>query len=145
MSNEHSPSRCPVPSRRQWLQRVGGFGALALSGLAVGFAAPATTARQDDTSRKEWLQLFNGRDLNDWVIKFARHDEHTLGAAVRGYCEHFKTNRVNAIGVLPLHHVSGVMAWLSREDWLPGLAATTGFGLVVHASVIGIAVLAAPA
>ena len=50
------------------------FGALALSGLAVGFAAPATTARQDDTSRKEWLQLFNGRDLNDWVIKFARHD-----------------------------------------------------------------------
>jgi hypothetical protein len=20
------------------------------------------------------LQLFNGRDLNDWVIKFARHD-----------------------------------------------------------------------
>ena len=50
------------------------FGALALSGLAVGFAAQATTARQDDTSRKEWLQLFNGRDLNDWVIKFAHHD-----------------------------------------------------------------------
>ncbi|PYR01355.1 MAG: DUF1080 domain-containing protein, partial [Acidobacteria bacterium] len=23
---------------------------------------------------KEWLQLFNGRDLNDWVIKFAHHD-----------------------------------------------------------------------
>jgi len=50
------------------------FGALALSGVAVGFAAPAPTARQDDSSRKEWLQLFNGRDLNDWVIKFARHD-----------------------------------------------------------------------
>ena len=50
------------------------FGALAVSGLAVGLVAPATTARQDDTSRKDWLQLFNGRDLSDWVIKFARHD-----------------------------------------------------------------------
>ena len=50
------------------------FGALALSGLAVGFAPTAATARQDPTSRKDWLQLFNGRDLNDWVIKFARHD-----------------------------------------------------------------------
>jgi hypothetical protein len=39
-----------------------------------GFAAQAATAHQDDTRHKEWLQLFNGRDLNDWVIKFARHD-----------------------------------------------------------------------
>jgi hypothetical protein len=45
-------------------------GALALSGLLVA----GTTARQGDTNRKDWLQLFNGRDLNDWVIKFARHD-----------------------------------------------------------------------
>jgi len=53
---------------------VRAFGALALAGLAVGFAAPAATARQGDSSRKDWLQLFNGRDLSDWSIKFARHD-----------------------------------------------------------------------
>ena len=59
-----------------------GFSALAMAGAVVqpglhpvqGVAAQAATAAQGDTSRKEWLQLFNGRDLNDWVIKFARHD-----------------------------------------------------------------------
>src|SRR6185295_19783060 len=58
------------------------FFALAMAGAVVqserrpvqGFAAQAAAARQDDTSHKDWLQLFNGRDLNDWVIKFARHD-----------------------------------------------------------------------
>ena len=43
-------------------------------------------------------------------VKFARHDETTLGAAVRGFCAHFGLTRVNAVGVLPLHHVSGLMA-----------------------------------
>src|SRR5207244_5347818 len=41
--------------------------------LVQGFATQAGSS-QDETSRKEWLQLFNGRDLSDWVIKFARHD-----------------------------------------------------------------------
>jgi hypothetical protein len=58
------------------------FSALAMAGALVqsdlrpvqGFAAQAATAQQGDTSRKEWLQLFNGRNLDDWVIKFARHD-----------------------------------------------------------------------
>jgi o-succinylbenzoate---CoA ligase len=43
-------------------------------------------------------------------IKFARHDERTLTAAARGFCEHFDFTRVNAVGVLPAHHVSGLMA-----------------------------------
>ena len=43
-------------------------------------------------------------------IKFARHDERTLSAAARGFCEHFDFARVNAVGVLPAHHVSGLMA-----------------------------------
>jgi hypothetical protein len=41
-----------------------------VSALAVaGGAAP-----QNDPNGKEWLPLFNGRDLNDWTIKFAHHD-----------------------------------------------------------------------
>ena len=43
-------------------------------------------------------------------IRFARHDEKTLTAAARGYCDHFGLKRVNAVGVLPAHHVSGLMA-----------------------------------
>src|SRR4249919_2229226 len=56
--------------------------ALAMAGAVVqsdlrpvqGFAAQTAIAQPNDTSAKEWLQLFNGRDLNDWVIKFAHHD-----------------------------------------------------------------------
>jgi O-succinylbenzoic acid--CoA ligase len=43
-------------------------------------------------------------------VRFARHDEHTLTAAVAGFCAHFGLERVNALGVLPPHHVSGLMA-----------------------------------
>jgi o-succinylbenzoate---CoA ligase len=43
-------------------------------------------------------------------LKFARHDERTLGAAVSGFCGHFGLTRVNAVDVLPPHHVSGLMA-----------------------------------
>jgi O-succinylbenzoic acid--CoA ligase len=43
-------------------------------------------------------------------VRFARHDEQTLSAAVAGFCAHFALERVNAVGVLPAHHVSGLMA-----------------------------------
>src|ERR1043166_5390931 len=43
-------------------------------------------------------------------LRCARHDEHTLGAAVRGFCRHSGLDRVNAVDVLPPHHVSGLMS-----------------------------------
>jgi O-succinylbenzoic acid--CoA ligase len=43
-------------------------------------------------------------------VRFARHDEETLGAAARGFCGHFGLERVNAVDVLPAYHVSGFMA-----------------------------------
>ncbi len=43
-------------------------------------------------------------------VRFARHDEHTLGAAARGFRAHFGLERVNAVDVLPPFHVSGLMA-----------------------------------
>jgi O-succinylbenzoic acid--CoA ligase len=58
--------------------------------------------------RRGWLCLPTGG--TGGVVKFARHDERTLGAAVRGFCAHFNLRRVNAVGVLPPHHVSGLMA-----------------------------------
>jgi hypothetical protein len=56
--------------------------ALAVAGIVAqrppsprsGFGGQAATASKNDPNQKEWLQLFNGRDLNDWAIKFAHHD-----------------------------------------------------------------------
>lgn len=59
---------------------------------------------------KGWLCIPTGG--TGGRLKFARHDEETLSAAVRGFTQHFKLSRVNAVGVLPLHHVSGLMAWM---------------------------------
>jgi O-succinylbenzoic acid--CoA ligase len=65
---------------------------------------PATAAG------KGWLCIPTGGTSGQ--LKFARHDEETLAAAVRGFARHFGITQINAVGVLPLHHVSGLMAWL---------------------------------
>jgi o-succinylbenzoate---CoA ligase len=57
-----------------------------------------------------WLCLPTGGTSGQ--LRFARHDQDTISAAVRGFCAHFKLTTVNAVGVLPLHHVSGLMAWM---------------------------------
>jgi O-succinylbenzoic acid--CoA ligase len=43
-------------------------------------------------------------------VKFARHDEQTFTAAVRGFQAHFGLAQINAVDVLPAHHISGLMA-----------------------------------
>ena len=40
----------------------------------AGGTAVNIEAAQNDPNRKDWIQLFNSRDLNDWIIKFAKHD-----------------------------------------------------------------------
>lgn len=57
-----------------------------------------------------WLMIPTGGSAGK--LKFARHDEASLAAAVRGFAQHFGMSQVNAAGMLPLHHVSGLMAWL---------------------------------
>ena len=63
-----------------------------------------------DFSERGWLMIPSGGAGGG--LKFARHDSVTLAAAVGGFCGHFGMERVNSVGVLPLHHVSGLMAWL---------------------------------
>jgi 3-keto-disaccharide hydrolase len=51
--------------------------ALVTYGAVVGLAAgpvASSAAQRRDPGEKTWIQLFNGRDLSDWVIKFAHHD-----------------------------------------------------------------------
>src|SRR4029450_3528098 len=49
-------------------------------GLAIALLGLAPAAQPRDPSAREWIQLFNGRDLAAWVIKFAKND---LGENVR--------------------------------------------------------------
>jgi O-succinylbenzoic acid--CoA ligase len=68
----------------------------------------ATLAAARPRVRQGWLGLPTGGTSG--VVKFARHDEKTLAAAVAGFFGYFRLRRVNAVGVLPAHHVSGLMA-----------------------------------
>jgi O-succinylbenzoic acid--CoA ligase len=64
-------------------------------------------ARADE---RGWLMIPSGG--SGGVVKFARHDGSTIAAAVAGFSAHFDLPRVNSVGILPLHHVSGFMAWM---------------------------------
>ncbi len=70
----------------------------------------AYTSSHPFPGTRGWLMIPTGGSSGQ--LKFARHDQDTLSAAVRGFLQHFALPRVNAAGVLPLHHVSGLMAWL---------------------------------
>ncbi len=55
------------------------FGIALVSAALVGpsgLTADPSRA-QGSVNPKDWLQLFNGKDLKDWTIKFARHDPGT--------------------------------------------------------------------
>ncbi len=64
-----------------------------------------------------WLCVPTGGSSG--AMKLARHDERTIGAAVAGFCAHFGVERVDAVGMLPVWHVSGLMAW-ARCVWTGG-------------------------
>lgn len=68
--------------------------------------APSPSANPDEG----WLMIPTGGSSGR--LRFARHDGRTLVAAVRGFTAHFGASQINAVGVLPLHHVSGLLAWM---------------------------------
>ena len=47
---------------------------LCLVTLAGASARSGLAAQKNDPDARVWIQLFNGRDLKDWLIKFAHHD-----------------------------------------------------------------------
>ncbi len=68
------------------------------------------TQNPEPGQRPGWLCLPTGGSSGR--LRLARHDQDTLSAAVGGCCGHFQVKQINAVGVLPLHHVSGLMAWM---------------------------------
>jgi hypothetical protein len=53
-------------------------GALAIAACAVTVVLLAAIGRAQSAAaapdREEWRPLFNGRDLDDWIVKFSKHD-----------------------------------------------------------------------
>ena len=45
-----------------------------LGALVVFASLGLAEAQPRDPAARDWIQLFNGRDLADWTIKFAKHD-----------------------------------------------------------------------
>ena len=37
--------------------------------IALGCGAP-----KDNKTENEWIKLFNGKDLNDWIVKVHHHE-----------------------------------------------------------------------
>jgi len=64
-------SRRPQPA---WWIAVAAL-ACTVSGLtAAGQARKGGAAPKNDPRKEEWVQLFNGRDLDGWTPKFSKHD-----------------------------------------------------------------------
>lgn len=80
----------------------------AASGAACTQAEASRAKAPGDSDGRGWLCIATGGSSG--AVRFARHDEGTLMAAVRGFCAHFGLARVNAVDVLPAFHVSGLMA-----------------------------------
>jgi O-succinylbenzoic acid--CoA ligase len=96
------------------------FASAVRAGGNVFLANPSWRAAE----RAELSRLVGARERGDrgWLmipsggagggLKFARHDGLTIAAAVDGFRRHFGMERVSSVCVLPLHHVSGLMAWM---------------------------------
>lgn len=75
---------------------------------AAALLAQADAWPASDPVAEGWLCIRTGGSGGG--LKFARHDERTLTAAVEGFRGYFGLERINTVGVLPPWHVSGLMA-----------------------------------
>jgi 3-keto-disaccharide hydrolase len=66
----------PHVRHRQWLPVPAVLAAVWWLVFGAGGTARQGTGQavRNDPSAREWIQLFNGRDLSDWTPKFAKHD-----------------------------------------------------------------------
>lgn len=106
--------RSPEAFMRAFAEAVAGGGPVFLGNPEWSGAERASAARHLEARGGEgpgWLMIPSGGSSGEG-LRFARHDAGTLAAAVRGFCTHFGMERVNCLGLLPLNHVSGLMAWM---------------------------------
>jgi O-succinylbenzoic acid--CoA ligase len=77
---------------------------------ALGAMIQSSVGPKLPVEPRGWLMIPSGG--SGGKLKFARHDQDTVAAAVLGFSRHFAVDRIHSLGVLPLHHVSGLMAWM---------------------------------
>lgn len=105
----------------QWAEREVAAAKETLRGKAQRARSEELGATGEEPTTAGWLLIPTGGTSG--AVRFARHDEATLAAAVSGFTQHFGLSRVNALGTLPMHHVSGLMARVRADatggDYLP--------------------------
>jgi len=62
-----------TPFLRRW-RTVAVLACAVVAAAAARQRGTPTAPAQNDPNRLEWIQLFNGRDLDGWTPKFAKHD-----------------------------------------------------------------------
>lgn len=79
MRNLQSPRACPLLVTRRWT--FAWMAAVLVLSVNTAFAQsdPANGTRQavatdSESAEGEWIQLFNGTDINDWTVKLNHHD-----------------------------------------------------------------------
>jgi O-succinylbenzoic acid--CoA ligase len=108
--------RDPASFRAAFATAVAGRGLVFLADPAWGAAERGELRRllarvpARPAPSRGWLCIPTGGSSG--AVRFARHDGETLAAAVAGFARHFACDRVSTCGILPLHHVSGLMGWL---------------------------------
>lgn len=108
--------RDPDAFRRALATAVAGRGMVFLADPAWGATERSELRRllervpDRPAPTRGWLCIPTGGSSG--VLRFARHDGETLAAAVEGFARHFDCGRISTCGILPLHHVSGLMGWL---------------------------------
>jgi o-succinylbenzoate---CoA ligase len=104
----------PAEFRRRFADAAAGEGEVFLADPGWGEERRSEAGRMAGEGQpradRGWLMIPTGGSSGG--LRFARHDGHSLAAAVRGFARHFGVEKVNAVGVLPLHHVSGLLGWL---------------------------------
>jgi O-succinylbenzoic acid--CoA ligase len=108
--------RDPLRFQAAFAAGIAGAGLVFLADPAWGaaeraqFRALVERAPDRPAPERGWLCIPTGGSSG--ILKLARHDGETLAAAVGGFSRHFDCPLVSACGMLPLHHVSGLMGWL---------------------------------
>jgi o-succinylbenzoate---CoA ligase len=108
--------RDPIAWRKAFTRAVGGRGPVFLANPDWGereraeFLNLVGQLPMDWDPQSGWLMIPTGGSSG--AIKLARHDHLSLTAAVAGYTRFFGESKSAAVGVLPLHHVGGLMGWL---------------------------------
>lgn len=66
--------RNPRHGAGNWQLAAGSWLTLLLLLTSAACATGWAGSTASDPERKEWMKLFNGRDIDDWIVKIHRHD-----------------------------------------------------------------------